>query len=60
MEEFKMKERRPRMNKRQEKERKLRRSWRVRKFEIFLFWLNLIVHSTALCLALTSALYPKA
>jgi hypothetical protein len=60
MEEFRMKERRRRMNKRQEKERKLWRIWRLRKFEIFLFWLDIIVHGTALCLALTSAPYPKA
>ena len=48
------------MNKLQEKEIKLRRVWRSRKFEIFLFWLDLIVHGIALWLALTSASYPKA
>jgi hypothetical protein len=48
MEEFRMKERRRRMNKRQKKEIKLRRIWRSRKFEIFFLWFDLIVHVTAL------------
>lgn len=55
-----MKERRRRMNKRQEKEMKLRRIWRSRKFEIILFWLDLFVHGTAQWLAITSVSYPKA
>jgi hypothetical protein len=60
MEEFGIKERRRRMNKREEKEIKLRRIWRSWKFEILILWLDLFVHGSELCSALTSASYLKA